>query len=130
VDQPDSKPIWPWSKGAVKAFLAAATRAGQRFHIPSGLDAALLIDLPELCQALTRFRVDLLTGDSIKPRKITFKFPKGAYTLDEEERLSVPVKLTRKLMLNMLALEDVPQAPDPSNNGALPPAIGGDNHAA
>lgn len=123
---PPQPPVWPWSKGAIKAFVTAATRAGQRFHVPSGLDAALLVDLPELCQALARFRVDLLTGSNIAPRVMTLKRPKGGYEIGEDGSVSVQLKVTRKLMLDLMALEEIeePAAVDPSTNGAAPPNVG------
>jgi hypothetical protein len=133
VDQPDNdrRPVWPWTKHAVKAFVTAATQRGQRFHIPSGLDAALMVDLPDLCQALTRFRIDLLTGENIAPRVLTLVRPKEGYTInDETGQCTIKLRVTRKLLLDLLALQEIPDdlpdgaemPADPSTNGATPPA--------
>src|SRR5574341_639327 len=99
--------VWRWSKAAVKAFNAAAFRGQGRFHIPAGLDAALIEDLPLMWPAM----VGAWAADASRdPRNLTLRVPASAVVENEDGTVSVRGPITRELLLGLLGIEDKTKA--------------------
>jgi len=116
--------LWAWSKQAVRAFVQAARRGpgGQTFHIPSGLDAALLEDLDRLTPALVQFWVNMLTGPEVKPRHLEIACRPGTWSLDERGWARFQVTLTRAFLVSILALPGS-DGEEPGDETPAPPEV-------
>lgn len=104
--------IWSWSREAVKNFMAAASQGRGRFHVPSGLDAALATELEGITPAFAKLWVDILGSEAFKPRTLTLRLGEHqrenfSVTIAENgvvTGVEVRVPLTKAFLLDLMLL--------------------------
>lgn len=99
---------WNWSPGATAAFVRAATGGRRmRWHIPSGLSAALLEELPLLAPAVIRFWITLLTRE---PRSLRLRVPSAQYRVLKNGIIEFFLPLDEAFLENILRLDTLPES--------------------